>query len=115
MARFQRLMKLYLQTNLNFHFMIVVTGAAGFIASGLVAKLNEENFLDIVLVDDFSRPEKERNYKDKTYSELVDRDNFFKWIDENHRFIQFIFHLGARTDTTCPQGGFPYRSPADGQ
>ncbi|MDA0881884.1 MAG: NAD-dependent epimerase/dehydratase family protein, partial [Bacteroidetes bacterium] len=35
--------------------MIVVTGAAGFIASGLVEKLNEEGFYDLVLVDDFSR------------------------------------------------------------
>jgi ADP-L-glycero-D-manno-heptose 6-epimerase len=80
--------------------MIVVTGAAGFIASALVEKLNEKNFKDIVLVDDFSPSEKTRNYKDKIYSELVDRNEFFNWIEENHRFIQFIFHLGARTDTT---------------
>jgi ADP-L-glycero-D-manno-heptose 6-epimerase len=80
--------------------MIVVTGAAGFIASALVAKLNEKNFKDIVLVDDFSRTDKTRNYEDKIYSELVDRNKFFNWIEENHRFIQFIFHLGARTDTT---------------
>jgi ADP-L-glycero-D-manno-heptose 6-epimerase len=80
--------------------MIVVTGAAGFIGSALVRKLNDENFKDIVIVDDFSKTEKARNYKDKTYSEIVDRDEFFNWIEENHRFIQLIFHLGARTDTT---------------
>ena len=34
--------------------MIIVTGAAGFIGSCLVGKLNEEGFTDIILVDDFS-------------------------------------------------------------
>ena len=34
--------------------MIVVTGAAGFIASYFVQKLNKEGYKDIVLVDDFS-------------------------------------------------------------
>jgi len=80
--------------------MIVITGAAGFIGSALLKKLNDENYRDIVIVDDFSKTGKIRNYKDKIYSEIVDRNEFFNWIEENHRFIQFIFHLGARTDTT---------------
>lgn len=79
--------------------MIVITGAAGFIASCLVAKLNEEGFKDLVLVDDFSRPDKELNYIHKTYAQLVHRDEFFIWLDANHHLVQFIFHLGARTDT----------------
>lgn len=41
--------------------MIVVTGAAGFIASALVSKLNSEGFNNIVLVDDFSFEEKNLN------------------------------------------------------
>ena len=41
--------------------MIVVTGAAGFIASCLVGKLNDEGYNDIVLVDDFSNLSKEKN------------------------------------------------------
>lgn len=41
--------------------MIVVTGAAGFIPSCLVTRLNEERFYDLVLVDDFfSRREEEK-------------------------------------------------------
>lgn len=80
--------------------MIVVTGAAGFIASALVSKLNEEEFYDLVLVDDFSRANREQNYKDKRYSQLVDRSEFHQWLDENENQVQFIFHLGARTDTT---------------
>lgn len=79
--------------------MIVVTGAAGFIGSNMVAKLNTEGFNDICLVDDFSRDDKKPNYINKTYSELVDRKDFEKWLDKNEKFVQFIFHLGARTDT----------------
>lgn len=79
--------------------MIVITGAAGFIASCLVARLNDEGFKDLVLVDDFNRPEKKINYQDKTYSKLVHRDEFISWLDEHHGLVQFIFHLGARTDT----------------
>jgi ADP-L-glycero-D-manno-heptose 6-epimerase len=80
--------------------MIIVTGAAGFIGSVLVGKLNAENFNDIVLVDDFSNPIKNKNFEGKKYSQKVDRKELFGWIKENHRFIQFIFHIGARTDTT---------------
>ncbi len=47
--------------------MIVVTGAAGFIASCLVSKLNQEGFKDIVLVDDFSYEEKNKTLKEKPF------------------------------------------------
>ena len=80
--------------------MIVVTGAAGFIASCVVAELNNQNFVDLVLVDDFSHPSKEANYRDKKYSTLLDRKAFAGWLDENHTLVQFVIHLGARTDTT---------------
>jgi len=79
--------------------MIVVTGAAGFIGSVMTGKLNRERFLDIVLVDDFKRKDKVLNYSDRKYTEKVDRDEFFSWLDKNQRFVQFIVHLGARTDT----------------
>jgi ADP-L-glycero-D-manno-heptose 6-epimerase len=80
--------------------MIVVTGAAGFIASCVVAELNNQNYVDLVLVDDFSHSSKEANYKGKKYSLLVDRKAFANWLDENHTLVQFVIHLGARTDTT---------------
>ncbi|PRY53897.1 ADP-glyceromanno-heptose 6-epimerase precursor [Arcticibacter pallidicorallinus] len=80
--------------------MIVITGAAGFISSCLIQKLNSEGFYDLVLVDDFSRPEQNKNFQGKRYSQLVERDVFLEWIVQNHLHIQFIFHLGARTDTT---------------
>ncbi|HSH67286.1 MAG TPA: ADP-glyceromanno-heptose 6-epimerase [Bacteroidia bacterium] len=80
--------------------MIIVTGAAGFIGSCLVSKLNREGFEDIVLVDDFSDSAKMKNLEGKKYSHKVHRDDFIKWLKENQRLVQFVFHMGARTDTT---------------
>jgi ADP-L-glycero-D-manno-heptose 6-epimerase len=80
--------------------MIVVTGAAGFIGSCLVSKLNHERYDDIIVVDDFSNPAKLLNLAEKKYSQKVERKNFFTWLDENEKMVQFIFHIGARTDTT---------------
>ena len=80
--------------------MIVVTGAAGFIGSVMVGKLNHEGHNDIIAVDDFSSIFKKQNLLNKKIGEKIDRDNFFDWLDKNHKDVEFIFHIGARTDTT---------------
>lgn len=85
--------------------MIIVTGAAGFIGSCLIAKLNEENFNYIIAVDQFAGgqandAEKKKNLEGKKIQEMVERDEFFSWLDQNYEEVEFIFHIGARTDTT---------------
>jgi ADP-L-glycero-D-manno-heptose 6-epimerase len=79
--------------------MIVVTGAAGFIGSCLVGKLNNKGITDIVLVDDFSKKEKKENTEHKAFKEAVHRDLFFGWCREHGCEIDFMLHIGARTDT----------------
>ncbi len=79
---------------------MIVTGAAGFIGSCLIAKLNEENFNYIIAVDKFDNTEKLKNLEGKKIQEKVDRDVFFDWLDQNYKEVEFIFHIGARTDTT---------------
>jgi ADP-L-glycero-D-manno-heptose 6-epimerase len=79
--------------------MIVVTGAAGFIGSYLVGKLNKAGYKDLVLVDKFIDPWKKLNLSDKKYYKYINRDNFFKWLIKNASDVDFIFHMGARTDT----------------
>jgi ADP-L-glycero-D-manno-heptose 6-epimerase len=80
--------------------MIIVTGAAGFIGSGLISSLNREGFSNIIAVDDFSKIEKAENLEGKTIKERVERNALFAWLDENNQDVEFIFHIGARTDTT---------------
>lgn len=80
--------------------MIVVTGAAGFIGSCLVSKLNKMGFEHIIVVDDFSKKEKEHNLAGKTIGAKIQRNEFINWFKENGEEIDFVYHIGARTDTT---------------
>jgi len=80
--------------------MIVVTGAAGFIASYLVGYLNDKGHNDLILVDDFSREDKLPNLTDKKYIQKIDRTDFPTWLKNSQEKINMVFHLGARTDTT---------------
>lgn len=79
--------------------MIVVTGAAGFIASAFVGFLNQNGFENLILVDDFSVSKKENNLQYKRYLEKVDRETICDWLEKNNSKVEFVFHLGARTDT----------------
>lgn len=80
--------------------MIVISGAAGFIASCLISKLNENNLTDLILVDDFSFDSKRKNYETKNFLKKIDRLDFLNWFKENYTQIKYVFHIGARTDTT---------------
>lgn len=80
--------------------MIIVTGAVGFIGCNLIKKLNKEGFKSIVAVDNFDNENKNKNLHNLSVLEKVDRDNFIAWLDENGEEVEFIFHIGARTDTS---------------
>jgi len=79
--------------------MIIVTGAAGFIGSCLISRLNSSNFNAIIAVDDFSNQEKNRNLEGKKILSRIHRNDFSAWLDNNNEEVEFIFHIGARTDT----------------
>ncbi len=79
---------------------IVITGAAGFIGSCLTGFLNEKGFDNLILVDEFARQDKFPNLKGKKIREKIDRESFFEWLDNPSNKVDFIFHIGARTDTT---------------
>lgn len=81
--------------------MIVITGAAGFIGSCMITKFNNEGHNDLILVDDFTNVKKEPNYIGKKYLRKFDRLDFLKLLLSNDKNgIDFIIHIGARTDTT---------------
>ena len=79
---------------------IIVTGAAGFIGSCMTSFLNEQGFQNLIIVDEFGDEEKEHNLRSKKFFIKVERENLFAWLEEENPDVQFVFHLGARTDTT---------------
>ena len=80
--------------------MVIITGALGFIGSCLVKKLNEEApELRLMVVDDFYKDYKEPNLENKAIREWVHRDIFLEIFQKMASQIDFVFHLGARTDT----------------
>lgn len=80
--------------------MIVITGAAGFIGSVLAGHLNSQGLNRLVLVDDFSKEQKRKNHLAKDCVQRIERDDFVVWLDMHAPEIDFVIHLGARTDTT---------------
>lgn len=79
---------------------IVITGAAGFIASYLIGFLNRQGYENLYLVDDFSKASKVKNLLGKKFKTKIHREQFFEWLKTHPHSIEYIFHLGARTDTT---------------
>ncbi|MEO6303846.1 MAG: ADP-glyceromanno-heptose 6-epimerase [Bacteroidia bacterium] len=80
--------------------MIVITGSAGFIGSGIVSKFNTEGINNLILVDDFSINDKKANYTLKTFYQKIERKHFLEWFDKNYNIVSHVIHIGARTDTT---------------
>jgi len=79
---------------------IIVTGAAGFIGSCMVGYLNSLGHENLIVVDEFIRQDKYPNLEGKTWWHKVDRDELFDWLAAKKPKVDFVFHLGARTDTT---------------
>ena len=82
-----------------FCIMIVLTGAAGFIGSCLLRKLNDLSFDNIIIVDDFSDNQKRKNIENKNFLKKIDRTVFIDWFLTNSSSVEFVYHIGARTDT----------------
>lgn len=79
---------------------IIVTGAAGFIGSCMVQYLNQNGFENLILVDDFGVEEKRKNWESKQFIQTVERHYLLDWLTDKKPAIDFVIHLGARTDTT---------------
>jgi ADP-L-glycero-D-manno-heptose 6-epimerase len=79
---------------------IVVTGAAGFIGSRIVAGLNARGITDIIAVDELTQGDKFRNLADLKIADYVDADVFYgAFADRAYGHVEAVFHEGACSDT----------------
>lgn len=82
--------------------MIVVTGGAGFIGSGIVSFLNSKGIKDIIVVDNVSETEKWKNLVGKKYIEYMHKSKFLDWLynNEESKNVEIVIHMGACSSTT---------------
>ena len=80
--------------------MIVVTGGAGFIGSNIVAALDAKKEHRIVVCDRLRDKDKWRNIAKHELDNIVAPENLLSFLEENHKQIKLIFHMGAISSTT---------------
>lgn len=93
--------------------MIVVTGGAGFIGSGVVRALNARGISDILVVDDLSDGTKCANLADCDIADYVDKDDFLAAMTRDQALRpkpRAVLHQGACCDTMEWDGRFVMRN-----
>jgi ADP-L-glycero-D-manno-heptose 6-epimerase len=86
---------------------IVVTGAAGFIGSRIIAGLNARGIEDIIAVDELTQGDKFRNLVDLKIADYVDADTFYKaFAARKYGHVEAVFHEGACSDTMEQNGKY---------
>ncbi|MGE5309187.1 MAG: ADP-glyceromanno-heptose 6-epimerase [Deltaproteobacteria bacterium] len=85
---------------------IVVTGAAGFIGSCIIWKLNEQGEKDVIAVDKLDATDKWKNLVGKTIEDYVDKDGFLRKLEAGKFSCDMIVHMGACSSTTETNADF---------
>lgn len=85
---------------------IVVTGAAGFIGSGVVRHLNDLGYTNIVVVDELGGDERWKNLVGKKFNDIIEKQHFFQWLEGRHEAIRGFIHLGACSSTVETDASF---------
>ena len=80
--------------------MIVVTGAAGFIGSNLLAALEAGGASDIVACDRLGSGDKWRNIAKRELAAIVAPELLIDFLHHHRHSVETVFHLGAISSTT---------------
>lgn len=79
--------------------LIVITGGAGLIASGVIRYLNDKGIYNIVVVDDLGKCEKWKNLVGKRFVDIIPIHQLFDWLKGRERVVEAFIHLGACSST----------------
>ncbi len=81
--------------------MIIVTGAAGFIGSCFLARLNQLGRKDIIVVDHLDNDLKPKNLRNKKFVDYFDKKDFLELIKTNQLSddVECVIHMGACSST----------------
>ena len=83
--------------------MLLLTGAAGFIGSNLVARLNEAGRTDLILCDDLGSEGKWRNMQKREFHDFVPIARLGSFLSTKPQ-LSAVIHLGANSSTTAING-----------
>ncbi len=90
---------------------LVVTGAAGFIGSNIIAGLNARGIDNIIAVDDLRDGDKFRNLVTRRIADYVDAADFYRDFAAGHYGqVEAVFHEGACSDTMEHDGQYMMRN-----
>lgn len=85
---------------------LVITGASGFIGSGVVRYLNDQGINRLILVDDWKQSEKWKNLVGKDFVDLISKESLWQWLLGKEKEIQAFIHLGACSNTLEKDGNY---------
>ena len=86
--------------------LIVVTGGAGFIGSGVVRWLNDKGLNNIIIVDEFDKSEKWKNLVGKKFVDALEKSQLPGWLIGKESIVEAFIHLGACSDTMETDSGY---------
>ncbi|MDN3509491.1 MAG: ADP-glyceromanno-heptose 6-epimerase [Candidatus Neptunochlamydia sp.] len=86
--------------------LIIITGAAGFIGSGVVHHLNEKGYNNLLLVDDYRQSIKWTNLRNKRFIDFISRDEIFDFLEGHEQKVEAFVHLGACSSTVETDGDY---------
>lgn len=86
--------------------LIVVTGGAGFIGSGMIRYLNNLGMANILVVDELDSSERWKNLVGKKFYDIIDKTQLITWLNGRESEVEAFIHLGACSDTMETNSGY---------